>query len=71
MTGQKLTANQIESVNLIVNHLTRYGMMDAAMLYESPFTDITPHGPDGIFTPVQLDQLIASIENVRSTAMVA
>ncbi len=27
--------------------------MDAALLYESPFTDITPQGPNGIFTSAQ------------------
>jgi type I site-specific restriction endonuclease len=36
-----LSVNQIEFVNLIVNHLTEHGAMEAAMLYESPFTDLT------------------------------
>ena len=45
--GKSLGANQIEFVNLIVDHLTEHGVMDAAMLYESPFTDLTPRGPDG------------------------
>ena len=48
--GKTLTANQIEFVNLIVDHLTEHGVMDAALLYESPFTDLTPQGPDGLFT---------------------
>jgi hypothetical protein len=32
-----------EFVDLIINHLTEHGVMDASRLYESPFTDITPH----------------------------
>ncbi len=40
LSGQTPTANQIEFVNLIVNHLTEHGVMDAARLYESPFTDL-------------------------------
>ncbi len=41
LNGKSLGANQIEFVNLIVDHLTEHGVMDAAMLYESPFTDLT------------------------------
>ena len=39
----------LESVmaHFAANHLTEHGVMDAAMLYESPFTDLTPRGPDG------------------------
>ena len=47
LAGTTLNANQIEFVNLIVDHLTEHGVMGAAPLYESPFTDITPRGPDG------------------------
>lgn len=34
-----LNANQIEFVNLIIEHLTERGAMDPRRLYESPFTD--------------------------------
>jgi type I restriction enzyme R subunit len=42
--------------------------MDAALLYESPFTDLTPHGPEGLFTPPQLDDLVAVLEQVDAQA---
>lgn len=71
VNGKALSANQIEFVNLIVNHLTEYGVMDTAMLYESPFTDLTPRGPDGLFASPQVDALLAVIERVRQTAMAA
>jgi type I restriction enzyme R subunit len=36
LAGKTLAANQIEFVNLIVDHLTEQGVMDPALLYESP-----------------------------------
>lgn len=69
--GKTLAANQIEFVDLIVNHLTEHGVMDASLLYESPFTDLTPIGPEGLFTPPQLDELFAVLDQVRASALAA
>jgi type I restriction enzyme R subunit len=69
--GTSLTANQIEFVNLIVDHLTEHGIVDVGRLYESPFTDLTPQGPDGLFSSAQIDELLRSLEAVQAAATAA
>jgi type I restriction enzyme R subunit len=71
LSGRTATANQIEFVNLIVDHLTEHGVMDAARLYESPFTDVAPRGPDGIFPSLQVDELVAVLQRVKAAALAA
>jgi type I restriction enzyme R subunit len=71
LDGSTHTANQIEFVNMIINHLTQHGVMGAALLYVSPFTDIAPHGPDGLFVSDEVDALVAVLDQVRAAAIAA
>lgn len=68
LNGKTFTANQLEFVNLIVDHLTEHGVMEPARLYESPFTDIAPYGPDGLFPAGDIDELLQVLDGVRATA---
>ena len=69
MAGKTLGANQIEFVNLIVEHLTEHGVMNAELLYESPFTDLNPQGPEGVFNSDQVDELVSLLGQVRGRAV--
>ncbi len=69
LQGKALTASQIEFANLIVDHLTEHGIMKPELLYESPFTDVNPQGPEAIFTTAQIDELINVLNQVSERAV--
>jgi type I restriction enzyme, R subunit len=64
--GRKLTANQHEFVNMMIEHLTARGVMDPRLLYESPFTDIDPLGVAGVFGEGEVGQLIQILRDAES-----
>ena len=69
LTDASATSKQIEFVTLIVDELTKNGAMDDDRLYQSPFVDITPTGPESIFSSAKVEQLFASINEVRLRAV--
>ncbi len=71
LAGKCHTASQIEFINLIVTHLTEHGTVEPERLYESPFTDLTPKGPDGLFSATDLNELMRILKAVRASAMAA
>ncbi|MDO9323819.1 MAG: DEAD/DEAH box helicase family protein [Methanoregula sp.] len=69
--GKIFTSNQLEFINLIVDHLVEYGFIEPARLYESPFTDVTPRGLEELFQSPDIDDLLRVLEAVRATAVAA
>jgi type I restriction enzyme, R subunit len=70
LLGKHPSANQIEFVNLIVDHLTQRGWMEPSLLYESPFTDFSPRGVEGVFDSNQVMQLLSALNGIREHASV-
>jgi type I restriction enzyme R subunit len=68
LTGKTFAANQIQFVNLIIDYLTQSGWMTAAQLYESPFTDFSPKGVEGVFGSEQVLQLVGILQEIRARA---
>ena len=69
LTAANHTANQIEFVNLVVDHLTEHGTLNAGVLYELPFTDISPRGPDELFSPEELQLLVGILSEIQTSAI--
>jgi type I restriction enzyme R subunit len=63
------TANQLNFINLIVDNLTANGVVEVARLYESPFTDNAPHGPEDLFAEEQIDGIVTVLGQVRDRAL--
>lgn len=61
----KATPDQIEFIDLVVQELTRNGVMDAGRLFESPFTDVNAQGPLGLFPPARVTQLVELLDQIR------
>jgi type I restriction enzyme R subunit len=67
--GRQLSANQLDFVNLIIDHLTQCGWIRPEQLYSSPFTDRFSLGPNAVFKESQaLKALVATLEEVRRNA---
>ena len=49
LDDKRYTANQIEFVSLVIDELTEHGVVEPRRFYESPFTDVSPQGPDALF----------------------
>jgi type I restriction enzyme R subunit len=68
LNGSHFSADQIHFVNLIVNELTANGVVEVSRLYESPFTDSAPTGPDGVFPESDVDNIVDILNTVRANA---
>jgi type I restriction enzyme R subunit len=67
LDNKRYTRNQIEFVTLIIDHLTDHGVLEAARLYEQPFSAVAPRGPEDIFIPADVDRLFELVERTAST----
>jgi type I restriction enzyme R subunit len=63
------TAQQIEFINMVIEHLTDQGAMDPALLYESPFTDVAPSGPEKLFDEEKVARLVTRIRAINDSAV--
>ena len=69
IAGTQATPDQIEFIELIVSELTANGVMEAGRLYESPFLDISPQGPEGLFPAAKVERMVQVLAEIRQRAV--
>ena len=62
----RLDSRQILFLNMLQNHIARYGSIELGRLYEAPFTTVHSDGLDGVFSDErQIDDLLAIIQTFQ------
>ncbi|HEU4602791.1 MAG TPA: type I restriction-modification enzyme R subunit C-terminal domain-containing protein [Steroidobacteraceae bacterium] len=62
LAGRTLNSNQIEFIDLIIDYLAQHETIDVGRLYESPFTDFSPRGVEGVFTAADSQELMRVLD---------
>ena len=66
-----LSADQMKFINTIISYLTKNGIVDKKMLFESPFTDLHDQGLSGLFDDAQARNVISLVDQINRNAIVA
>ena len=64
----RFTADQIRFINLIIEELTANGQMEPGRLFESPYTDHAPTGPDFLFPTGDVQVIAGILDQVTANA---
>ena len=65
-----LSADQINFIGMIVDHLVANGVMEPARLFESPFSDVHAEGVIGVL-PEYAEAIVAAVRRVNANAVAA
>jgi type I restriction enzyme R subunit len=68
IAGTHATPDQIEFIELVVSELVANGVMDAGRLYEAPYVDISPQGPEGLFPVAKVEKMVQLLAELRQRA---
>ena len=65
MQGRRLSANQLQFLDLVIDYLTARGVMDPSLLYETPFTDFDRNGVEGVFEHGDVVRLVEVLRHIE------
>lgn len=64
----RFSVEQIRFVGLMIDELTRNGAMEPSRLFEAPYTDHAPTGPDLLFPDPDVDRMVLIMREVTQNA---
>jgi type I restriction enzyme R subunit len=64
-----LNAQQIRFVDTIIQSLASNGIVEAAALFEPPFTEIANNGLLGVFNKKQAEELVSILNGIQKSSV--
>ncbi|WP_422936282.1 DEAD/DEAH box helicase family protein [Sinomonas sp. P47F7] len=64
ISDSSLSSRQLDFLRLIVDQLCENGSVSVGALYEPPFNDLAPTGPDELFGEARMDALVAALQRL-------
>lgn len=68
LQGSALNGNQQQFISMIIEELTRSGVVQPERLFESPFTDVAPSGFEALFGTGGANQITEILDKIRRSA---
>jgi type I restriction enzyme R subunit len=69
LDGSEFSVDQVRFVSLIVEELTANGVIEPGRLFESPYTDHAPTGPDFFFPYADVELIVDILRDVKAHAV--
>ena len=64
----RLTPTQIRFLDLLKNHIARYGLIEVEKLWEAPFTTLSSDGLSGVFAENEQDEILHIVKQINLEA---
>jgi type I restriction enzyme R subunit len=61
----RLTTTQIRFLDLLKNHIARYGLIEVEKLWQAPFTTLNSDGLSGVFPEPEQDEILHIIKQIN------
>ncbi|WP_320122993.1 DEAD/DEAH box helicase family protein [uncultured Sphaerochaeta sp.] len=68
LDGTRFNATQIRFIEMIIDHLTKNGVMNPGRLYEQPFTGFHYEGLEGVFESAAAGEIIEILQLINANA---
>lgn len=69
LQGSTYNEKQIRFIEIVIEHLTIRGTLEASQLYEPPFNQIHYEGIDGVFSDGDIDNIFGVVEAFNESAV--